>query len=77
MVDGSLRLAAFDAQAGVGQAVAELPTHEGRRSDFRDAGGLKDTRGSAILPLPVHCDVAHRSRDRRRPCETSVTAAPP
>ena len=33
-VDGSFRLAAFDGQAGLDYAVGELPTHEGRRSNF-------------------------------------------
>ena len=34
MIDGSFRLAAFDAQAGLEYAVAELPTHQGKRSNF-------------------------------------------
>jgi multiple sugar transport system substrate-binding protein len=34
MMDGSFRLAAFDAQAGLDYAVAELPTHQGKRSNF-------------------------------------------
>ena len=34
MIDGSFRLAAFDAQAGLDYAVAELPTHQGKRSNF-------------------------------------------
>jgi len=33
-IDGSFRLAAFDGQAGLDYAVGELPTHEGRRSNF-------------------------------------------
>lgn len=33
-IDGSFRLAAFDGQAGLDYGVAELPTHEGRRSNF-------------------------------------------
>jgi multiple sugar transport system substrate-binding protein len=34
MIDGSFRLAAFDAQAGLDYAVAELPAHQGKRSNF-------------------------------------------
>jgi multiple sugar transport system substrate-binding protein len=34
MVDGSFRLAAFDAQKDLDYAVAELPTHQGKRSNF-------------------------------------------
>jgi multiple sugar transport system substrate-binding protein len=34
MIDGSFRLAAFDGQAGLDYAVAELPTHQGKRSNF-------------------------------------------
>ena len=33
-IDGSFRLAAFDGQAGLDYAGGELPTHEGRRSNF-------------------------------------------
>jgi len=34
MMDGSFRLAAFDAQAGLDYGVAELPTFQGKRSNF-------------------------------------------
>ncbi|HEY6416636.1 MAG TPA: extracellular solute-binding protein, partial [Acidimicrobiales bacterium] len=33
-IDGSFRLAAFDGQAGLEYGVGELPTHEGKRSNF-------------------------------------------
>jgi multiple sugar transport system substrate-binding protein len=34
MIDGSFRLGALDGQAGLEYAVAELPAHEGKRSNF-------------------------------------------